>query len=269
MATLRFEVKGHLGAITLRAFMEAIAANVRMLKDYERGISNQLGAPANSLTWVITDVARGSVVIDVRSESTVDGVDIGLDVARAHVEGWQQIERLATTPPYLTEDAMRQARKVAKLIGREGVAGFAVTALNGRVYERAEVSGQAAVNLDQLLPVKQHSLGSVEGAIETVSIHGGRRFVVYLRRTKKAVSCNFGADDALLRLAAEHLGDRVIVRGKVYRNARGEPMRVDVEHLRVLRPDSELPSTESLTGSRPDLTGELSTEEYLREIRSA
>lgn len=91
MATLRFEVKGHLGAITLRAFMEAIAANVRMLKDYERGISNQLGAPANSLTWVITDVARGSVVIDVRSESTVDGVDIGLDVQRRRsvvTSGW-------------------------------------------------------------------------------------------------------------------------------------------------------------------------------------
>jgi hypothetical protein len=46
-------------------------------------------------------------------------------------------------------------------------------------------------------------------------------------------------------------------------------MRVDVHHLRVLRPDSELPTIESLTGSRPNFTGDLSTEEYLREIRSA
>jgi len=167
VATLRFEVKGHLGAITLRAFMEAIAANVRMLKDYERGISNQLGAPANSLTWG------------------------------------------------------NYGRRQEK-----------------RRHRRA---------------FREHR----------------QRCGHWSRRTKKAISCNFGVDDALLRLAAGHLGDRVIVRGKVYRNARGEPMRVDVEHLRVLRPDSELPSTESLTGSRPDLTGELSTEEHLHEIRSA
>jgi hypothetical protein len=269
VATLRFEVKGELGAITLRAFMEAIAANVRMLKDYERGLSGEVGAPANSLTWVITDVSKGSVVLDVRSESAVEGVDLGLDVAQAHVEGWQQIERQGTTPPYLTEDSMRQARKVAKLIGREGVAGFAVRNLNGRVDERAEVSGQSAVNLDQLLPVKQHALGSIEGTVETVSIHGGRRFIVYLNRTKKAVTCNFGPEEDWLRLAADHLGSRVIVRGDVYRNGRGEPLRIDVHHLRLIRPDDELPTVGSLTGSRPDLTGDLSTEEYMRDIRSA
>lgn len=163
---------------------------------------------------------------------------------------------------------MRQARKVAKLIGREGVAGFAVAAFTGRRDAHAEVSAQAAVNLDQLLPVKRHAIGSVEGTIETVSMHGGKpRFIVYHSRTKKAVTCVI--DDNLLREAAAMLGNRVSVGGVVYSNARGEPLRIEVHRMRRLRERHELPTTASLTGADPDFTGGLSTEEFLRSIRSA
>ena len=47
----------------------------------------------------------------------------------------------------------------------------------------------------------------------------------------------------------------------------GEPLRVEVERIRALRPREELPSIEELSGSDPDFTGGMSTEEYLRSIR--
>ncbi len=101
-----------------------------------------------------------------------------------------------------------------------------------------------------------------------MSIHGGKRFVLYHSRTKKAVTATF-KDDEWLQRAAEVLGRRVSVMGTVYSNTRGEPVRVDAQSLRVLRTREELPTTRSLTRSDPDFTGGLSTEEFLRQIRDA
>ncbi|MGH2370123.1 MAG: hypothetical protein ACRDI2_18255, partial [Chloroflexota bacterium] len=134
--------------------------------------------------------------------------------------------------------------------------------------ERAEVTARASAHIEQLLPIRRHSIGSIEGTIETISIHGMKRFVVYHSRTRKAVTCRFKSDEWIAR-AAEAMGQRVSVLGTVYSNAKGEPMRVDVERLRILRSKEELPSIASLSRSRPVFTGDLSTEEYIAEIRSA
>jgi hypothetical protein len=75
--------------------------------------------------------------------------------------------------------------------------------------------------MEQLVTVRYHALGAVEGTIETVSIHGGKRFVLYHSRTKKAVTCTF-EDDEWLRQAADMLGRRVSVMGTgVLQCARG------------------------------------------------
>ena len=62
-------------------------------------------------------------------------------------------------------------------------------------------------------------------------------------------------------------GKRVNVTGMVQYNARGEPMRVEPEAIRALRDESELPTIEEMSGRYPDLTGELSTAQFLREVR--
>jgi hypothetical protein len=59
----------------------------------------------------------------------------------------------------------------------------------------------------------------------------------------------------------------VNVAGVVQYNLRGEPARVKVEQIRVLRKREELPTPGPLTGVDPSFTGDLSTEEYLRTIR--
>jgi hypothetical protein len=73
--------------------------------------------------------------------------------------------------------------------------------------------------------------------------------------------------DALLATAKEVMGRRVNVAGVIYRNGRGEPMRVDVRGIRTLGRDDELPTIDQIGGSDPDFTGDLSTDEYIWSIR--
>jgi hypothetical protein len=261
MASLRFEIRGELGQLTLRSLHVAIDLNLRMLGDYDRGVSKQR---RGTLEWVVANVSAGSVVFDVQSYSRVPNLDVGPAVVRHWEHGWKRIEEAGETPPYLTWSTMQKARQVTRLIGTDGVFGFVAATAE----ERTEVTARASAHMEQLVTVRHHALGSVEGVIETISIHGGKHFVVYDSRTNKAIACRFD-DDEWLRMAAQHLGRRVAVLGTVHSNAKGEPVRVDAQSLRVFRTQDELPTAASLTGSDPDFTGGVSTEEFLRQIRSA
>ena len=260
MATLRFQVQGELGSITLSGFLGQIQDHLHMLKEYDLAISHENRA---SLEWLITDVTTGSLIVETQSRSTLPNNDFGSDVTNAYFTGWERIENDGSSPPYLTESGMKAARRIAQRIGRGGMNGVVVSDPDHHVT----ISERASENLKVLLPEQDESLGSAEGTLETVSIHRGRRFVIYHSRTKKAIRCDIPSESDVLDQARAALGNRVVVGGRLHTNARGEPVRISVEKLRTLKEESGLPSIASLGGRYPDLTGNLTTEEYIRSLR--
>jgi hypothetical protein len=261
MATLRFEVKGELGSITLRGFLNAVESALRILGDYDAAIS---GKPKGTLDWIITDVSTGSLRIVTQSRSRLEDRNYGPEVAAKFIAGWSAIERQCVTPPYLSEQGMKQAKQLTRLIGREGMTGFVAASQTDTV----EITPQASANIEQLLKVRQCSIGSVEGKLETISIHGESRFIIYHHRTGKAVTCRVPQERLKTMISTEMLGRRIIASGKVCSNMKGEPLRVDAEDIKVLRRKEELPSTAALSGMDPHFTGDLSTEDYIRSLRS-
>ncbi len=260
MATLRLQVLGEPRTITVGAFVSALEDWLKVLSDLDSAIS---GEPRGSLDWFVAELSTGSLAVEVESRSRLEDKNYGPDVAESFVTGIQQVEREGTSPPYLSEDGMRSMRHLVRLIGREGTSGFVVTHLTRTV----EVSARASANIDQLIRVQQRSIGSVEGRLETISIHGKRpRFIVYHGPTRKAVTCRFDAD-RWLDTVKDGLGRRVNVKGAVHYNAKGEPLRVDLEDMRLLRKKEELPSTAEISGSDRDFTGGMSTDEFIRSMR--
>jgi len=261
MATLKFEVKGQLGSITLRGFLTAVESALRMLGDYDAAIS---GKADGTLDWIITDVSTGSLKIATQSRSRLEDKNYGPEVAARFIDGWSSIERQGITPAYLSELGMKRARQLTRLIGREGMTGFVAASSSKAV----EITSQASANIDQLLKVRHCSIGSVEGKLETISIHGKSRFIIYHSRTGKAVTCRVGRDRPAAMIDTEMLGRRVVASGTVCSNIKGEPLRVDADNIKVLRHKEELPPTSALSGIDPNFTGDLSTEEYIRSLRS-
>jgi hypothetical protein len=159
---------------------------------------------------------------------------------------------------------MRKVKGMVSLIHKNGAKGFVASAPD--VQKSVEVSEKSSKTIDELLPVKTEAVGSVEGRLEAISIHGSRKFVIYHSITKKAVNCHFD-QQRIMDKVLQTLGGRILVFGDVFSNAKGEPVKVAVSDFELVEGTGRLPTVAELTGSDPDFTGGLSTEEYIRSIR--
>ena len=120
--------------------------------------------------------------------------------------------------------------------------------------------------MDTRAEIHHKSIGAVEGKLELTSVSGGGRwFNVCHAITGNAVKCELSED--LEDEFASNLGRRVIVSGLVSYNTMGDPIRVAVDRIRAFEEEEALPSINDMIGLAPDMTGELTTEEYIRELR--
>ncbi|MFN0071892.1 MAG: hypothetical protein ACKVVP_10440 [Chloroflexota bacterium] len=261
MSGLRITIEGVLGEISVRSFLASVDHALRIADDLDQGIS---GEHRGSLDWVIRDLEMGSLVVTVEARSRLADRNFGPEVIRAFVSGMSILERGGSTPPFFSETSMKHAQTLARMVGRNGTAGFQFSDFS----TTAEVSAHTAVNIEPLIRVKSWAFGSVEGLIETVSVHRKPRFIVYQDGTRKPVTVRFDTDEWLEKvLEAVKAGRRVVVSGMVQYNARGEPLSIDFDSVAPLRPESSLPRAAELTGADPQFTGGLATEDYIRSVR--
>jgi hypothetical protein len=117
------------------------------------------------------------------------------------------------------------------------------------------------------LPVQRIAIGSVEGNLESVNLHGKPRVIVYHAVTKRAVTCLFEPDQFMEKVR-NCLGRRVVVFGTLHKNINGDTLRVSMERLEIVDEKNRfaLPGpTEGLQD--PEFSKTRSTEAYLRSIR--
>jgi hypothetical protein len=270
MSVLRLDIEGNPNRIPYRSFIQVANNSLGILNDLDSAYSRRHNA---TLDWYVKDLSKnGSLRIeiysDVRAMKRVHYEDFSSQVADSFVAGFDVLETKGKSPELLTERGMHKAKVLTHLIGKNGLQ--SVHASIPETKKETEITRKSAINIEQLIPAASHSIGSVEGTLEVISIHRGNRFVIYQHGTNKAVSC-FYAKLPLLEQIKGALGKRVIATGELFRNARGEPIKVKLDHdsqLKIFGSDN-YPVYEllQLSGSDPDFTGELSTKEFLRKIR--
>lgn len=260
MPGLTLKIEGSLGSIVWDAFAQAVLDFRYILRDIDAGIS---GVKSGSLDWVITDLKSGSVAISAEPRPRQRGKDFGQQVMHSSVLGMHTLEVDGLTPPYLSETGMYRTQKLVKLIGSCGITGIRIA----NTSEAAHLSARASANIDQLLPTNHASIGSVEGQLEAISLHGkSNRFVVYHIRTHKAVTSTFAGGE--LAKVKRALGQRVLVMGRVEYNSKNEPLRIHDGVLQIVKPPEHAPTIAEMKGSIPDLIGDLCTEDYIESIRA-
>jgi hypothetical protein len=267
MAKLRFEIKGEPDSISLETYSKATDKVIGILRELDRAISRSKG----TLNWFISRLHNnGTLLLEVLSRQRqvkhreAQVTDYSGEVATSFVAGLENIECHGTSPPYLTDTGMRKVQEMVLLIHKNGAKGFVASAPD--VRRSVEVSERASKAISELLPVKTTAFGSVEGRLEAISIHRGKKFVVYHAISNKAVNCHF-EQEPMMELVLRSLGSRVLVSGEIFSNAKGEPVKVAVSNFSLIEDTGPLPTVAELTGSDPDFTGGLSTEEYIRSIR--
>jgi hypothetical protein len=115
---------------------------------------------------------------------------------------------------------------------------------------------------------EQTSYGSIRGMLEYINIHGEKPiFRIYPDVGPEKVTCTF--DQTLLAEARAGVGQFVEVRGYLkYKVVAKYPHEIDAQEVVVL-PGSEVGALIAARGMFPDLTGDMTTEEYLTLVRGA
>lgn len=257
---LDLTIEGEIGRISFETFATVIRNSFDILTNLDSAISSQ---PRGSLDWFVAGVSFGSLVVSIESKPRQEGVDFGAKVVESFVGGLSQIQRDRTTPPFFSDYDLRKAQGVARSLRKDGAKALMISDVERQHV--ATIKPESSADLSQLINVRYKETGSVEGKLEMISIHGAPRFTVYHAITQHSMRCKF--DPRQFDVVKEALGRRVIVSGLVYFNFKHEPIRVDIEDVKTLPKEDELPTPGEIRGMVPDFTGSLRSESYVRSLR--
>ena len=278
MTRLRFEIAVATGGINLHTYTVATTRFLQLLREIDTAISGKGGGMVN---WYVVDSKRNEGVnedittiqnLAIEIESKLKPPprrirkpirDTGSAVAQSFVTGFENIEHRGISPPYLSEFGLERLQDMMGLLHRNGARGFSAEIVGER--RAVSVSEKAAKTLSELLPERRSEEGSVEGTLETISVHKTKKLVIYDSLTGKGVTCLL-TEEELFKTATDSLGKKVIVFGKVFYNVKDEPLRIAARSIRILGA-KKLPTVAEITGSDPDFTGSLTTDEYIRSVR--
>ena len=249
--------------VGFRSLLRVFSACERMVSQLDRDLITGKPQPRE---WLVSGTRIGSFVLELDPPILIgDEVAAQVDTATTLVNGIEYLDREQELPLELREASLRQLQAVAGSL-RNGNNEYEIEVTSIATGQTARISHGMAKKINQLLLKERISVGSIEGKLELISVHeGSRKFNVYQDVTGKAVQCDLPRD--MEKQVIDALGNRVIVSGTIHRNLEGLPVRVRMEKIRVLRSVEEAPSLDELMGSIPDLTGHLTTEEFIGTMR--
>lgn len=240
------------------SFLKAGQAFMVVLGELDAAVS---GEGSGALSWAISDLAMGSsVTIGVTGIARDDRPNHGPAVIAACIRGLAELEEAAVRPQYFSDRALQAAKELPQPLAGE----VRQVSIRG-AGRQINVTQHVAANVDEVLGQTYLAPSSVEGRLEAVSIHDRLSFGVWEPVEHRRVECRFRED--MLEEVRSALGRRVLVTGDVRFTASGEPLRVQVESIRVFPEEDALPRTEDLAGLAPDLTGGMDSADYVRRMR--
>ncbi|MEU9399254.1 hypothetical protein [Streptomyces sp. NPDC048242] len=248
------KVEGELGAITLSALQEILGNLNRLLKGMGQGED-----------WSLTGLDEGSALVAVRPLDRRDA-----DVGRRLLSVVQGLEDRPEIPPFEDETTVRRLADLIGLVGRRGVAGLRLrTDLQAEWAGATTLTPAVRLHALQALNVKVRSRSTFRGRLDKVNLRSKTpQFSLYNEARKLALRCNT-TDDEVIDQVKHHVGEVVVAKGDLSRNARNQPIHLRVDRLRVADTPHRQVSVTNWAGAAPFWTEGMSSVEFVRRQRRA
>ena len=132
-----------------------------------------------------------------------------------------------------------------------------------------QLSEKFKAKVDLTMAPEETHLGFIRGALEYINIHRAQKvFRIYPEVGPNKVTCYFPED--LREVAIDAVGQFVQVHGIIhYKSIARYPHQINVKKMDILPREEDLPSIFDLKGIAPDLTGGLSSEEFVQSLKDA
>jgi hypothetical protein len=232
------------GEVTLPRLGQALSAWTDFLREIGLRVAGTTGRDA--VRYVITEAKGGSLTLGVRPQPARPKISPAImpRIVTTVTSGIRALERSARRPKYFTDSALASLRELALLRGAEIPA---VKVSNGS-GEAIVLSTRLLAHVDAVLAPELESIGTLEGNLEGLIIHGKRRFLIYDPITGRQITCYFTPRvDWETVLAA--FGKRVAVTGVIRARSSGEKVSVTASRLYVFPAEEDLPTASVLLGA--------------------
>lgn len=235
----KIEIKIDAPKLTPDKFQKAVIEFFALLK----GVTKNVTGESKPEDWII-EVRASSQVVSARTESqskalATDAMSRGFLSLMAGVQ---------TIPPNFTKEDVISARNLAALVDDDGKVVRSILIQNGG--EPIRLSHQIVKTADAILAgEKQIEFGSVEGAIESLHRKENQPFTSTIKdpiHGRSIVSTFTTPECEEKAFQAFKDASRVLFYGLIHYNKEGEPVRIDVNLVRIFPPESELPTLEEI-----------------------
>jgi len=220
---LEIEV-GHGTAVDLRSLVNVSQKFSGLVEEVARDYTGV----SRGVRWVV-EVEHGSVRLPLRAEAAAESVNPSAVREIGHViaGGLSELEAAPSRPAHFSDKALGLAKELANYATDD----FQIVVRNGTVG--GKLSKQLSVNAEKVLGSPLESLGTIEGKLEALSLHGSKDFSVW-PPGGTAIKCLFGSRLDLERDVLPAVNKRVAARGRIKTRPNGERVSVEVDELRVI-----------------------------------
>ena len=195
--------------------------------------------------YVVMTASGGSFALGVRPQPGKKGVPVSMmpRIARTVVSGLQQLDHEAKRPSHFSDSALAKLRNLARLAGPEMPS---LRVRNGRGQPVA-LSSTLLAHVEAVLIPEVRTIGTIEGVLEGLIIHGRKQFHLTDRLTGRKVTCYFGNAISWEGLR-DLFGKRMAVTGAICSRRSGERASINVSSYYVFPREDELPSADEVRG---------------------
>ncbi|HUX02663.1 MAG TPA: hypothetical protein VMY35_17010 [Phycisphaerae bacterium] len=236
--------------VPVDAFLTVVQESVELLRDADR---IKAGTFRTTMRWLISDASMHSPIQLTLEPSALKANEPITDVIEPCLRDIDRLER-GERPLLFSPDMQERAKQIVSVLGR----GIRAIHFNSSGFEVTPTQ-RVAARVDELTE-RYFEVGSVEGRLEVLSVHGKDSVKVWDARWHCGVKCL--VSDAQLQEATNLLGKRVSVRGRIRCEYRRPKEIVDVFEIRSLGETATLPQAEDFAPI--DLTGGKEPADYLR-----
>lgn len=202
-------------SVSLGLFQKTIEDIQRLITDVDYAVTQERGARR----WVISELRSSVPTITLRPLLEND------ETVEAIVKGVGVVTRGSLEPPaYFTEQALEDLKRMRRLFMGRDRAKHLEFSLNGR--DKTIIWKDIADKVERILAGGYWNLGSIEGTLEAINLHGNPTFTVWDRVSRSPVRCRFPKEQDWKEKVKYLLEKRVLVSGKVNYFRNGIPRSV-------------------------------------------
>lgn len=241
--------------VPARVFLQAARALFQLVRTFERSRRRE-----TKIAWSVArpELRVAAVAFEARDPEHREHAEATIGEVLSYL---RQLEEAAKYILVVDGCALRRAWTLSAAAGTAG-GRIEVWAGDASGEREVFVTARSAEHAEHLARPPGKEIGSVEGQMEGLTVHGRTAFFIYDALTGARVECR--CDRETLNRAAAHLGKRMIATGEMRYGKDGNVAKVLVDSFRLLGA-GPFPQTKDMLGLLKD--DPISISEWSRYVR--